>query len=485
MPRGSNMGRGAGAFVWGTLIGLVGWTALQAAAPTPQVLVSQSGQFRVSRPFTARLPADLEMVSTNAAFLRVDPALLVVTCERTRQRLAQELAGLPPGRDRILIAVIPAKTPTDALTLMAERQPGGWTYRMAVPEVVQRQRLLEGLVGVILLEVANQSAGEMSTDLPAWLVAGWAGRLRALAGEELLFTPPRAGGPVAVQRTVVERRQYDPLQEVRPVLEREGALTWQQLCWPGGSDSPGPESESFRASAQLLVHELLRLPSGRAAMVAFITGRSRYLNWQTAFLAAYSNAFARLLDVEKWWAVQVACFQRAPSSPAIAPPGESAWRSLQGALKIPVEVRSSPDELPMAQTNWSLQAVIRHWDWSRQQAALQACMARLQALSPTLPWEARTMAWAYMQALGRYMDLRPRTEPSVPAAGLLRPTLPRLVYETLEQLDRLDAELQANLARTQPRPVSPGESRAGSVGIVTNDLGTVPVPAVNAPTARP
>jgi len=464
---------------WLLLCLLAPWLAAAAGTgrlPSPSsVLVSHSGQFLVSQPFPVKLPADLLAVSTNAGFLRVEPALLLVTCERVRQRLAQELGGLPPGRDRIHLTVIPARTPTDPLTLLAERHPGGWTYRLAVPEVVQQRRLLEGLVQVVFLEVANRSAGEWSTDLPAWLVAGWAGRLLALAGEELLFAPPSGSGPLAVRRTVVERRRYDPLRGVRPVLERHGVLSWQQLCWPGSSGNPGAETEVFRASAELLVHELLRLPSGPAPMTAFILGRAQYLNWQTAFLAAYARQFQRMLDVEKWWALQVASFRPDPTAPG-APGSAGAWASLREAVRVPVEVRPSPDELPAARTNWPLQEVIRRWDWSRQRPALEACMARLQTVAATLPAEAQLLARAYIQTLARYLEQRPRADASVPASGLVRPTPARLVYETLGRLDQLDTELEANLARAgQARP-GPLPARASAARVVTNDLGTLTGP---------
>lgn len=423
----------------------------------PPVLISQSGQFLVSRPWSMPLPPDLAAFATNTTHLRLEPALLLVTCERVRQRLSHELEGLPPYRDRIHLTVVPARGPAEPLTLLADRYPGGWKYRLAVPEVLARRRLLESLVHVILLEIANQSAGETSTDLPAWLIAGLAGRLQTTGEEELLFPPPSdPGGPVAVRRTVVERRRYDPLMRVRPILQSQGALSWQELCWPGVQGADGPDTDRYRASAELLVHELLRLPKGAQNLTAFVVRRARFLNWQAAFLDVWQDRFPRLLEVEKWWALQLALQERGdPQSPA---PPPSSWAALQETVRIPAEVRSVPGELPRFTTSLTLQTVIQQWDWSRQRQALTACLVRLEALRAGLPWEAQVVAAAYAQTLRAYLERRPRADSSTPAAGLTRPSLVRLVRDTLQQLDALDAEVAARLSQTPPPPGRAGAS---------------------------
>jgi len=432
-----------------------------AAGPAaPPVLVSQSGQFLVSRPWQGKLSPELAALATNETHLRLEPALLLVTCERVRQRLSQELAGLPPYRDRVHLTIIPARSRAEPVTLLADRNPGGWKYRLALPEVVERQSLLETLVGVMLLEVANQSAGEVSTDLPAWLVAGLAGRLQSLHEEELLFPPPVAsGGPVSVRRTVVQRLRYDPLARVRSTLQTQGALSWQELCWPGTSASEGSETDRYRASAQLLVHELLRQPQGPQRLRDFVVGRARFLNWQAAFLAAFEGHFSRLLDVEKWWALQLALYARGdPQDPV---PLTGSWAALQETVRVPAEVRTSATELPRFSTNLSLQTVIRHWDWSSQQQALGACIARLEALRLSLPWEAQVVALAYAQTLRTYLTQRPRVHGPTPASGLVRPSLLRLVRDTLQQLDALDAEVAARIERASP---GLGQAQGGTAG---------------------
>ncbi|MCS7089124.1 MAG: hypothetical protein RMN51_07895 [Verrucomicrobiota bacterium] len=425
------------------------WSAFDGWGAGHQVLVSHSGQFLASQVWKVPLSADLVALSTNAAYMRVEPALLLVSAERVGQRLRHELSLLPPARSRIHLTVIPAQSPADSLTLLAERMPAGWKYRLGVPVVVNRQRLLEGLVHVILLEIANQAAGELSTDLPAWLVSGLAARLQSLAGEELLFAAPSGAGPVVFRRTVIERRRYDPLAQARPVLEQHGPLTWQELSWPGVAGHPETESDRFRASAELLVHELLRLPQGSAKLTKFLIHRARFLNWQTAFLTAFEAEFPRMLDVEKWWALQVACFRFEPIHGA----GRASlgWTDLQASVQVPAEIRATPDELPRAKTNVSLQTVIRQWDWARQQTALMACALRLEQLIGRLPPEAQVMAMAYVRALRRYLTQRPNADLPVPATGMVRPGLPRLVYETLQQLDALDAELAQRVANASQR----------------------------------
>jgi len=124
--------------------------------------------------------------------------------------------------------------------------------------------------------------------------------------------------------------------------------------------------------------------------------------------------------------------------------------------------------LPRFSTNLSLQTVIRHWDWSSQQQALRACIARLETLRSSLPWEAQVVALAYAQTLRSYLTQRPRVHGPTPASGLVRPSLIRLVRDTLQQLDALDAEVAARIEKASPGLGRAQDGTAGPAAVSTD-----------------
>ena len=102
----------------------------------------------------------------------------------------------------------------------------------------------------------------------------------------------------------------------------------------------------------------------------------RCYNWQTAFRAAFATDFPQPLDLEKWWALQTAGFAARGAGPAWTP--AASRDKLDEILSVPVEIRSASNSLP-AHAEISLQAVIRNFDFARQQDVLQTRLRDLES----------------------------------------------------------------------------------------------------------
>jgi SAM-dependent methyltransferase len=105
----------------------------------------------------------------------------------------------------------------------------------------------------------------------------------------------------------------------------------QELSWPAARDFTGETGASYRASAQVFVSELLRLPEGDACFRNLLIVLPRYFNWQTAFLQAFHAYFERLLDLEKWWSLQSVAF--AGGDPGRTWSVAESWQKLDEALR--------------------------------------------------------------------------------------------------------------------------------------------------------
>ena len=190
------------------------------------------------------------------------------------------------------------------MNLVAQPFLHNWNYRLELPDLVTRHRCARAFSAVILLEIANRGvpAGGHSAVLPEWLVAGLA-RQVTQAGETpaILSAPTKVENDLVLTRHNDQRRGIDPLAAARLVLQNSPALTFEQFSWPTDAQVNGDDGGWYQASAQLFVSELLALKDGPAKVRALLAQLPAYENWQSAFLAAFSENFKRPLDVEKWW----------------------------------------------------------------------------------------------------------------------------------------------------------------------------------------
>jgi hypothetical protein len=429
------------------------------AQPVVRDIVSASsfsGQFVATGTPRISALAIVPAVATNANFVRLEPALLAVSAERLKESLWQELGINGPWHGKIFLALHPARSLNEDVTIVSARFAGGWNYRVALPDVLPRTRFLRAMVSVLLLEFANRNADARAAEIPAWLTDGLAQQLLAPGAEEnILSLPNRIVNGVPLNPSVTTQRGVDLLAGARRVLRDQPALTFQQLSWPGDTQLSGDDGGVYRASAQLFVSELLDLKNGPAHLRAMLQALPRYYNWQTAFQTAFRADFRRLLDVEKWWALRVVGFVSREPGPTWT--AAVSREKLDEILRVPVDFRTASNALP-ARAEISLQAVIRNWDYARQAPILQTKLRNLELAQLRLALPFAVLTSEYRRVLAAYLSQRNGVAP--PSSPWNRhPTVPplkTLVRETLKQLDALDARRHAAEAATPNLVIPPG-----------------------------
>jgi len=417
------------------VIALAGTLAAAASAQvmpnTLGVARSFSGQFTVRGVPPDTVPSRADAWAADTNIISLEPALLVVSCERIKQGLWRELGVNGAWHGRVELNLFPARTASDEVTLAAERSPNGWNYRAALPDVMARNRFVREVTRVLLLELANRNAGEHSAELPAWLVEGLTQQLLAGSQLELLLPPPRWDvRGLTLNSQVSDVRRLQPLAQAKKNLDVRPALTFEELSWPERT-----EADVFRSSAQLFVSQLLRFNDGPACLRAMLERLPRFYNWQTAFLDAFAPHFTRQLDVEKWWALQVADFTGRDLAQTWTP--AESWRKLDELLQSSVQIRVRPDELP-ERGRASLQTVLRDADVLQQSEIVPRKIQELDGLRLRVAPSLVPLVDEYRRALLAFRERRQQTSLRNPLGkrGLMIPD--RAMEETVCQLDALD-----------------------------------------------
>lgn len=453
-------------FAIGFFVALGGAASAQFSRPETGFARSMSGQFVVhglpqTSPF--RGPPKL---TTNVNYMELEPALLTVSSERIKQALYRELGDLSPWRGSIHLHLRLARGGDDPVTIVSERFRDGWNYRVEFPQVVERQRFVRAFVQLLLMELANRKAGDHAAEIPVWLSEGLTQQLLAVPDIELTPTETRwasdgrAIGPTVFDIRRVDPRKperaplsstptpswmrviwVDPLEQARRSLRERPPLTLEELSWPTGEKLAGEAGEAYRRSAQLFVTELLRLQDGRDCLRTMLDELAGCYNWQTAFFRAFRAHFARQLDLEKWWSLQVVNFTGRDPSRLLTV--EESWRKLDQIVRTPVEVRRAADELP-ARADVPLQTIVLEWDQIQQTPALQTKLRDLELTRLRAAPELVGLIEDYRKVLGSY--LRRRDQVGLILTSTTRDTnakLKILMRETVKQLDALDARRAA------------------------------------------
>ena len=457
-------------FAIGLVVALVGAFADAAnvplSPPDAGLVRTMSDQFLVHAA-TQTTPLALERrLATNANYLELAPARLAVASERIKQAVYRELGDLSPWRGRIHLHLQPARALDENVTIVSERFPNGWNYRLALPQFIERQRFVRAIVQSLLMELANRRAGDRAAEIPAWLTEGLTQRLLAMPDIEL--TPPETrwtrdgqaiGATVFDIRRVDPRKPatapapgtavanakrviwVDPVEEARRQLLARPPLTLAELSWPTDQQLAGPAGPAYRRSAELFLTELLRLKDGRDCLRAMLDGLAGCYNWQTAFFRAFHAHFARQLDLEKWWSLQVANFTGRDTDHFLTL--EESWRELDRIVRTPAEVRHATNELP-ARTEVTLQFILRQWDQVQQTPALQARVRDLEAIRLRAAPELADLIADYHNVLSSYLRLREKVG-FILASTTRDPNakLRMLALDAIRQLDALDARRAA------------------------------------------
>lgn len=415
----------------------------QFSIPELNATRSVSGQFIVTGQAGSPLATRPE-IATNTDFVRLDPALAAISAERIRDALRRQLdpglGSLKPDRPvgKIYLVLHPAQSTNEDVIIVSRRSVKAWDYQIRLPDVLSRVRFVRALTGVLLLDLANRHARARSAEVPAWLTEGLSQELLADDWQRnILSLPARAVNGVPMNRSVVTERGLDPLAGARRVLRDRSVLTFEQLSWPTGAQLSGDDGGVYRASAQLFVSELMGLNNGPARLRAMLDSLPQFYNWQTAFQAVFRRNFPTPLEVEKWWAVQVVSFAADAPGPAWTP--AVSRDKLGEILSVPVALRTASNALP-AHVDISLQAVIRNFDFARQNAILQAKLRDLQLYQLRLAAPYAALADGYRRVLEDYLAPPGRATRvwrwiKHPLASAKRTN----ADDTLKKLDALDA----------------------------------------------
>jgi hypothetical protein len=427
---------------------------VRAQAPLPDMAATRtsvSGQFAVIGaqhiPLLARPPAAV----TNAEMVRLNPALLVVSAERVKKSLWRQLGFDPmtPWRGRIFLALHPAASPDENVTIISTRFAGVWNYRVELPEVVSRTRLTRALTGAVLLELANRdNPGDRSAEIPAWFTEGLAQQLLADTPEMILSPPDQAVNGLLENRSAIDRG-VDALAKARSVLHDHPALTFEQMSWPDDAQLRGDDGGIYSASAQLFVSKLLELNQGAEHLLTMLQMLPRCFNWQTAFRAAFAADFPQPVDLEKWWALQTVSFVARDAGPQWTP--AASRDKLDEILSVPVEVRSAPTNLPV-HAAISLQAVICNFDFDRQTVILQIKLRDLEMAQWRMAPQFAGLTDAYHRTLAGYLAGRNGVAPASGRVLKHPPVAPskKIAADTVKKLDALDAQRRTMETATRP-----------------------------------
>jgi hypothetical protein len=432
--------------------------------PDPNVTVigSVSGQFFVSAR-GAISPHSFDLAAA-PGMMTLQPALLAVSCERIKQTLLRELNNTDQWRGKIFVVLRPARSVDDAINVFPEKMGGNWNCQIELPDAVDRNRLVEGVVRACLLEIANRNATTRSAELPEWLVRGFTRQLMGSSEIKLILPPPHTveNGMNITRETVYYSdapraagsltRRMNPLAEAAEILRKNAPLTFDQLSWPTDEQLAGSGADVFDSSAQLLVSQLLRTPKGPACLCAMLAEMPDYLNWQLAFQDAFHETFEQPLDVEKWWALELTQFTDRDLLHLLTP--EESWRQLDAVFQFPIDVRIGTAQ-PM-RADISFQTIIRGWIRPRQLQTLKAKVWELGVLRLRIAPEYVPLVDQYRQVLQDYSKKRSASARILADLGVIPD---KSVQEAIDRLNALDVQ-RANL---RPQLQAPLASAAETV----------------------
>ena len=387
-------------------------------------------------------------LETNQNFIELEPILLPVSCDRIKRILCRQLGADTAWRGRIYLGLHPVYSTDDPITITSERFRDGWQYFVELPSLVERSRYVKAIVQALLLEMANRGAAERCAELPAWLSEGLSRQLLSATNSEIdiILPPPHASaGGLRVTATTVSAPRNNPLEEAHKWLSAGSPLTFQELSWPTPDQLGGADNAVYGSSAQLFVTELLKLPTGPECLRAMLADLPQRYNWQLSFLQAFQAYFQRPLDVEKWWALQIAHFTGRELTQTW-PPDES-WKKLDELVRSAVQVHVGTNDMPL-QAEVKLQTIILEWDFQRQAQTFKAKVRELDALGLRLAPDMVPLAAQYRQALADYVQT---CEQGGSFLGLgKRAARRRAAEEVLQKLNELDAQLASQRPKAKP-----------------------------------
>jgi hypothetical protein len=352
-----------------------------------------------------------------------------------------------PGRVRLYL--YSANKLDDVIGVISSFEPAGWQYSVQVPDQLERQKLIRGVVHVVLLELANRGQGPKSAELPLWLVEGLTMHLSMTSGQELAIGSvplgsmlrlvyedmPRRGLNTGNQDATTARRTMDPLSNARGHLRANRPLSLSELTHPKPEYLSGEGFNLYQYCAQLFVHELLKREKGPSNLTAMLRELPNCWNWETAFLRVYNADFERMLDLEKWWSVHHLAF--ISYDPSQVWSLIASMERLDRALLVPAEIRAATNALPQKEMV-SLQQVVSSWDYRSQVSALHQRLPVLLSMRANSSLEILPLIDGYFKALADYLDKRAQSGRAPESRMQPVISVTKATQDLLKELDDLD-----------------------------------------------
>ncbi|HLP75567.1 MAG TPA: hypothetical protein VK327_01505, partial [Candidatus Paceibacterota bacterium] len=88
--------------------------------------------------------------------LSLEPAVLVISCERIKQSLWRLLEINTPARGKIFLHLRPARNALEQATIVVEQGLTGWEYHIDVPDSLSPVAFFHAIIHASLLEIANR-----------------------------------------------------------------------------------------------------------------------------------------------------------------------------------------------------------------------------------------------------------------------------------------------------------------------------------------
>lgn len=366
---------------------------LPGAVVPPVTARGISGQFIVSSPTGATPRVGIIPEAAAADEIVLEPQLLAVAAERVKNAVLARFDAGDRWQGKIHIYIRPKRELGNApIRIVPVSFPGGWQYRMDVPDEVEWRRLVRALVEVVLLEAANRDMGEQVGLPPLWVNEGVAFLVIADQGRDLVLE-----GHKAVRRN---ERKPSLLTEARRMLDGRSPLLFSELSFPP-DNLPNDAAlwPAYQASAALLTHELLSDEAGRRAMGQFLRGLPRCLNWQTAFLEAHRARFLSALEVEKWWAVN--SIHVLGRDPALLWTRAVTLDQLAAIQTENVEIGRGTNG-PVQREAIPLSQVLVQWDGATQREVIRRKESQLRELYQHAPIDLLPLVSDYYRTLQQY-----------------------------------------------------------------------------------
>ena len=139
---------------------------------------------RLAGPALTTTLDEILRVRSGGQYVRLEASALTMSCERIKQALLNELGMTDQWHGKIYLDLHHARGSSETILVMPTVYDREWGYHIAMPDVLERSRVVSAVVGVLLLEMANRNS-ERSAEIPIWLTQGLTQELMLASDAEL------------------------------------------------------------------------------------------------------------------------------------------------------------------------------------------------------------------------------------------------------------------------------------------------------------